>query len=323
MTEFVGIDISKESFDVYFEHEGNGNYVKLNQTEEDYKVLVHLIGLDRICVMEATGNYHLKLAHHLYQSGIKTVVENPLKIKRFSQMHLQRTKTDKADSHLIFDYAETILQPQEVHSWVPDEGDIGALKQYDTVRQQLIKQRTSLTNTEEALAGITEINPEVIQVLQDMVKAVKKAIETLDKGMLKLVTEHHGDSFELITSIPGVGAKTAVMIICLTNGFRKFQYDQVKQFISYIGMSPRTFTSGTSVKGRAHITKVGNGRVRSLLYMCSWTAKKNNQQCADLYKRLAEKGKPEKVIKVAIAHKLIRQIFGVIKSGQPFSYEFA
>jgi len=55
----------------------------------------------------------------------------------------------------------------------------------------------------------------------------------------------------------------------------------------------------------------------------SWTAKKRNQQCAGLYKSLAEKGKPEKVIKVAIAHKLIRQIFGVIKSGQPFSNEFA
>jgi len=196
MTGFVGIDISKESFDVYFEDDGKGNYVKLKQTEEDYKVLVHLIGLKRICVMEATGNYHLKLAHHLCQSGIKIVVENPLKIKRFSQMRLQRTKTDKADSHLIFDYAETILSPQEVHSWIPDESNIGELKQYDTVRQQLIKQRTSLTNAEEALACITELNPEVIQVLQDMVKAVEKAIETLDKGMLKLVTEHHADSFE-------------------------------------------------------------------------------------------------------------------------------
>ncbi len=57
--------------------------------------------------------------------------------------------------------------------------------------------------------------------------------------------------------------------------------------------------------------------------MCSWTAKRCNQQCADLYKRLAEKGKPEMVIKVAIAHKIVRQIFGVIKNGQPFSNEFA
>lgn len=113
------------------------------------------------------------------------------------------------------------------------------------------------------------------------------------------------------------------MMICLTDGFQKFSHTQVKQFISFIGMSPRTFESGTSVRGRAHISKVGNSRMRSMLYMCSWSAKTKNQQCAALYERLSGKGKPEKVIKVAISHKLIRQIFGVIKSGEPFSKGYA
>jgi transposase len=39
--------------------------------------------------MEATGNYHINLANYLYQAGIKVVAENPLKIKRFSQMSLK------------------------------------------------------------------------------------------------------------------------------------------------------------------------------------------------------------------------------------------
>lgn len=82
-------------------------------------------------------------------------------------------------------------------------------------------------------------------------------------------------------------------MICLTDGFQKFSHTQVKQFISFIGMSPRTFESGTSVRGRAHISKVGNSRMRSMLYMCSWSAKTKNQQCAALYERLSGKGKPE------------------------------
>ncbi len=323
MTAFVGIDISKKSFDVYFEQQGKGSHLTLQQTESDYKILVHLLGRSRICVMEATGNYHIKLASYLYKSGIKVVVENPLKIKRFSQMNLQRTKTDKADSKMIYDYGKTVLSTKEVHAWMPDSTSISDLKQYDTVRHQLMKQQTSLINTQEALMGLTGLNKEVTKILKDMVDAVDQAIARLDKGMLKLVKEHHADSFELITSIPGIGPKSAMMMICLTDGFQKFQYHQVKQFISYIGMSPRTFESGTSVKGKAHISKVGNGRIRSMLYMCSWTAKHSNQQCAQLYERLAEKGKPEKLIKIAIAHKLIRQIFGVIKSGTPFSNEFA
>jgi transposase len=91
-----------------------------------------------------------------------------------------------------------------------------------------------------------------------MVAAVDKAIKQLDKGMLKLVKEHYSETFDLVTSVPGVGLKTATMMICITDGFKKFSHAQVKQFISYIGMSPRTFESGTSVKGRAHISKEGN-----------------------------------------------------------------
>ncbi len=323
MKQFVGIDISKKTFDVYFEREGKGCHVNLQQREEDYQVLLHLIGRDRICVMEATGNYHVTLAHYLYQAGIQVVVENPLKIKRFSQMRLQRTKTDKADARLIYDYGQVIVAASEPQVWQPDQTDIGHLKQYDTVRHQLIKQRTALRNTEDALNELTGLNNDVTDVLRELLQAVENAIKQLDKGMLKLVKEHHAETFDLVTSIPGVGPKTATLMICLTDGFRKFSHDQVKPFISYIGMSPRTFESGTSVQGRAHISKVGNGRLRSMLYLCSWTAKTKNQQCAALYERLVEKGKPEKVIKVAIAHKLIRQVFGVMKSGSPFSNEFA
>jgi len=284
--------------------------------------LLHLVGDDAICIMEATGNYHLNLAHYLYQVGIKVIAENPLKIKRFSQMSLQRTKTDKADAKLIYEYGRIILSSTDLYFWQPDKIEIGHLKQYDTVRHQLIKQRTALSNSEEALNALTHLNDEVTQVLNDMVAAVDNAIKQLDKGMLKLVKEHYSETFDLVTSVPGVGPKTATMMICITDGFKKFSHAQVKQFISYIGMSPRTFESGTSVKGRAHISKVGNSRMRSMLYMCSWTAKRKNKQCVTLYERLSEKGKPEKVIKVAIAHKLVRQVFGVIKNGEPFSKEY-
>ncbi|MBN4082542.1 transposase [Mariprofundus ferrooxydans] len=175
MSKFVGIDISKLTFDVYFKHEGKGNYIKLNQTVEGYKVLISLIGRNRVCVMESTGNYHVKLADYLFQEGIQVVVENPLKIKRYSQMRLQRTKTDKADSQIIFEYGETILSQEEYHAWKPDSTHIGDLKQYDTVRQQLLKQQTALSNTEEALACLNDLNKDVTKVLNDMVKAVEKS----------------------------------------------------------------------------------------------------------------------------------------------------
>ncbi len=322
MENYVGIDISKKTFNVYFSKDGKESQLSLLQDKKDYQVLLHLIGNEKICVMEATGNYHLKLANFLHKNGIKVVVENPLKIKRFSQMNLQRTKTDKADAKIIYEYGKLILK-DKAHFWSPGNKQIMKLKQYDTIRRQFNKQLTALSNTLEAMEHLSQLEKEVETVLKDMIKQIEKTLSQLDKKMLELVKTNYKDIFGLITSIPGVGQKTATMLICLTDGFNRFSPDQLKQFVSYIGMSPRAYESGTSVKGVAHISKIGNGKIRSLLYMCSWTAKKYNPQCVALYERLSGKGKPERVIKVAIAHKLLRQVFGVIKHGTPFSAETA
>lgn len=320
MLEFVGIDISKDTFDFYFEQQGRAMHWQLQQTEADYEIFIKLIGSSRCCVMEATGNYHLKLVNRLHRQGIEVVVENPLKIKRYGQMKLQRTKTDKADAKLIFDYGHQIL----IHSrqtWRPTSEEIHLLKQYDTLSRQLTKQMTALNNTYQAMQHLEHLDEEVGCILKETIQGVKKTLDELDRKMLKLVKDTHHEAFDLITSVPGVGPKTAVMLLCLTDSFRRF--DDVRKFVSFIGMSPRTYESGSSVKGKGHITKIGNGRMRSLLYLCSWTAKSCNPQCKALYEKLEKKGKPEKVMKVAIAHKLLRQVFGVMKHGEPFCVDVA
>ena len=66
---------------------------------------------------------------------------------------------------------------------------------------------------------------------------------------------------------------------------------------------------------------MGMKRMRQLLYMAALTAKTNNKACCDLYDRLIQKGKPQKLARVAVANKLIRQAFGVINNNLPY-YEF-
>ena len=319
--KYAGIDVSKQFVDICF-FDSNGQLVqqRINQNPKGYNSLISLLGKDVICVMEATGTYHLPLAQWLYDAGIKVVVENPLKIKRFSQMHLQRHKTDKADAKIIYEYGVTVLS-QKVILWRPQSVHIQEIQQCDSLSQRLNKELTAITNTHEALSQLNVINAEVQRIVRDTIKQLKKALKQLDKQMQKLIKEHYNEPYNLLMSIPGVGSKTSVMLICQTDNFTRF--DNVKKFLSYIGMSPRTFESGTSVKGKGHITKMGNGRLRSLLYMCSWTAKRSNPQCVSVYENMHKKGKPEKVIKVAIAHKLLRQVFGVIKRQQPFDMDLA
>jgi transposase len=56
--------------------------------------------------MEATGYYHLRLGYFLIEYGAEVSIVNPLKIKRFIQMHLSKIKTDKSDSKMIYEYAK-------------------------------------------------------------------------------------------------------------------------------------------------------------------------------------------------------------------------
>ena len=319
--KFVGVDISKKFFDVCFvDDKGQLVQQRINQNPKGYRALAKQISQDSIWVMEATSTYHLPLAVWLYAQGLKVVVENPLKIKRFSQMHLQRHKTDKADAKIIYDYGTTVVS-KKITLWRPQSAKIQELQQCDSLSQRLNKELTAMTNTHEALAQVDAINTEVKRIVNNTIKHLKKSLKQLDKQMQQLIKENYSESYNLLMSIPGIGTKTSVMLICQSENFTKF--DSVKKFLSYIGMSPRTYESGTSVKGKGHITKVGNGRLRSLLYMCSWTAKRTNPQCVNVYENMRKKGKPEKVVKVAIAHKLLRQAFGVIKHQQLFSINIA
>ena len=144
--------------------------------------------------------------------------------------------------------------------------------------------------------------------------------EKLENEMNRISLEEYSETMENLQSIPGVGKQTAMMMCLITNNFEKFNH--YKQLIAFVGFSPRIYQSGTSLKGRGHICKMGKSQIRKLLYLCSWSAKRWNKTCKEMYERLKEKGKPERVIKIAIANKLIKQIFAIGKSKEKYQPNF-
>jgi len=110
------------------------------------------------------------------------------------------------------------------------------------------------------------------------------------------------------------------MLLALTNGFARF--DNYKEFISYVGLSPRIYDSGT-IKGKAHICKLGMSRARHLLYMAARAASKYNTACKLLYERLLEKGKAKKLALIAVANKLVKQAFALTSKSEFYAKDFA
>ena len=84
------------------------------------------------------------------------------------------------------------------------------------------------------------------------------------------------------------------------------RFTDYRKLSSYIGICPRLFESGSSVKGKTRICKMGMSRIRAMLYMCSWSAKRCNKTCRELYERLIAKGKAKKQALIAVANKLLK-----------------
>lgn len=304
---YVGIDISKLSFDVAIEKE-KGKYVhyKMSNDPEGFKRLLALLDNEKhCCVMEASGPYYLKLAFFLFDKKIRVSVINPLVIRRFSQMRMMRTKTDKKDSLMIAEYGKT----EKPNNWEPEADYILELKQMHAYIEQLNKSRTGLIRQQEAFAQNPIQCLTMNKSIDKMVKTLEKEIAAIEVRMEAIVKQYHEKLFAQIQSIPGLGKKTSMQLIVLSGGFTKFE--SAKQLSSYVGLSPRIFESGTSVKGKAKICKMGMSRVRAMLYVCAWTAKKCNKACRELYDRLLEKGKAKKLALIAVANKLLKQAFAI------------
>lgn len=312
---YIGIDISKSWFDCF--NSVTGKHHQYDNTVRGWDEFAQSLPEDAWVVMEASGPYYLGLASWLADKKIPVSVLNPLVIRRYAQMRLSRTKTDAKDARLIAEYASE----QPLSRWSPPSSLNQTMRQIISLSQGLIRQRAMLLGQKEAFTHSPDVDSFVMEVVEEQINRITSALNRLEDRLMQLTLAHYRSCFEAVTSIPGIGPKTAILLICLTDGFSKF--DNARKLASYVGICPRIFNSGSSIKGRGSICKLGSSQLRKLLYMCTWTAKKNNPGCKQMYDRLKQSGKPERVIKIALAHKLLRQAYAVGTSGEHFTKDKA
>jgi transposase len=313
----IGIDISKKNFDVAYIENGKMKTKKYSYTESSIKEFISLLDTSCHCVMESTGIYHLRLSHALYEAGIAVSVVNPLSVKRFIQSKLQRTKTDKSDAKMLIEYG-SIMEPE---LWKPDEAHYTQAQQLLNIQSQLIKNRTSVTNQMEAIHLSVDQSKTGLGLLQEQLKFIENQLKQIDRELDELVDRFADEDVDNLQSIPGIGHKTAIALMVYTKGLVNF--DNYRKVASYFGISPCVVQSGSSVKGRGKICKMGMGHIRMLLYMCARSAKKYNRACRELYERLLANGKAKKLALIAVANKLLKQAFAIVKNKSVYTENYA
>ena len=312
--QIYGVDISKGVFDVV---NSTGEHFQFKNNVSGFKSFLKILIKEDLVVMEATGYYHYRLAQFLYEKGIKVSVVNPLSVKRFIQMKLSKIKTDKSDAKAICEYAST----NEVPLYTARDKSQAEALQILRLIAIYTKQSTALKNKLHGEKVLGKPSKVVYHSLNRSLKVLQNEIKTLESRLTEIVKDDQQKQLTLLKSIPGLGNKTAIMLLVLTNGFTSFE--DASQLCCYAGITPTIRASGSSVRGKSRISKMGNPKLRNLLFMCSFTACKHNKACRDIYECKIAKGKSKKLALIAVCNKLLKQAFAVATSGLSYDENYA
>jgi transposase len=121
---------------------------------------------------------------------------------------------------------------------------------------------------------------------------------------------------DLLTSMPGIGDTTAAKMMAEIVEINHYQ--RARQEAAFAGLVPKHRESGSSVRGKTRMCKVGTGRLRKALYFPAIVATKHNPIIKALSERLREAGKCPMVVIGAAMRKLIHIAYVVLKTGKPF-----
>ena len=304
--EFFGIDISKDVFDVVDPSE---NHHQFKNDPSGFKEFGNILHENAHCVMEATGSYYQGLATWLFSKSIDVSVVNPLSVKRFIQMRLKTSKTDKLDAQMIRMYGES----EQPEIWNPPSKLIIEATELHKLIEMLVRQRAALKNRSHALNAKGISRSPVVTTVRRQIRNLSNEIADLELKLEAVIKEYNSDLLTRLCSIPGIGKRTAIYLIVLTHGFEKFETS--RQLISYFGLNPIIRESGSSIRGKSRISKTGNNHIRNLLFMCAFTACEHNKSCREIYQRITAKGKSKKLALIAVANKLLKQSLAIAKSG--------
>lgn len=314
MKSILGIDVAKAKLDVALQlADGKTRSKVVDNTPQGFAALS--AWLDKYDVtslhvcMEATGIYWEAVAEFLADAGHTVSVVNPAQIKAFGAAGLVRTKTDRVDAKLIARFCLA----QHPTPWQAPSPAIRELRALVARRDALIAMRTQEHN--RLLVAREAVRPGI----ETHLAYLEKAIVEVDAALRKKIDDDPGlkEQRALLDSVPGLGEKTIPVLLSYYGGAPRF--DKAKEPVAFAGLDPRQHESGSSVRGKPRMSKVGHAPLRRALYMPAMVATTRTVWGRAFRDRLAAAGKPPMLILGAMMRKLVHVAFGVLKSGKPFN----
>ncbi len=323
---FLGIDVSKATLDVAFAPDEKPTtklrHRVFKNTLAGHQELIAWLQKQRHhlqpstpihACLEATGTYGDAIARALHEAGEIVSVVNPAAIRAFGKSQLKRHKTDKADAQLIARFC-ALHRPAPWSVPLPQYEQLQAMVRRVEALEQMKQMECNRLKVTTCGAVCASIEDHILY-LETGIKATLAQIKEHIQGHPDLQ-----DAQTLLLSIPGIAQKTAALVLAELGPIESFA--NASQVAAFAGLAPCERESGTSVRGKVRLSKVGSPRLRKAFYFPAMTALRCNPLIQALGARLTAAGKCPMQILGAAMRKLLVLAYGVLKSKQLFDPNF-
>lgn len=306
---WVGVDLSKDDFWVALASKSDAvtDWVKLPTrsflfSEHGVQAFVAWVQervvdekLEGICI-ESTGRLGWQWMVLLGDALGGVSMENPARTKAFGDSMGLRDKTDRIDACVLALYG-VAMRPK-----------IKAIPSPTLIElRECNRLFSSLSADRQAYVKRLKDGP----MSRIVCRELKQTISLLENRMKKIQVrmdeviendEQLNQDVERITSIKGVGKRSAYVMLAELGDIRRYSRNEL---VSFAGLYPRTYQSGTSVRKAPRLARRGGGRIRKALYLCAMSARVHNPQMRRFYERLRKNGKAPMAALGAIMRKLL------------------
>lgn len=327
--QIIGIDIGKDNFYACYKIQYDDRTIVIKGTKcfennpsglNEFYLWCNkrnkTLEIKPLYVMEATGIYYEELAYFLYHRQQLVSVQLAQKVKYFAKSCNLKTKTDKVDSKMIADFGiEKNLKGIDL--WTPPSEDFKMIR-------DLAREHTSLKQSQSAVKAQLHALNHAHSAYKKVIKLKAKQIDFYDKQIVEVENEIHRlvklddklhSKIAKIETIKGLRFITIIKVLSETNGFLLFK--NIRQLVSYAGLDVVDNESGQH-KGKTKISKKGNVRIRSALYMPAMTASQHNTTLKTFYERINEGRTIKRQGLIAVMRKLLILIYTLWKKDEKY-----
>ena len=302
----LGVDVAKSWLDIYDAVSGESTRIDNNEAA----VVAWLKArpdLFKVAV-EATNRYHELFIEQAHARGHRIFIVDAFRLSRYREAVGHRAKTDRCDAELLARY----LKQEQAHLrvWEPRDPRQTRLWQLMKRRAMLVKPRVSLRQSLEDIGGLDDAAKELIRHCDRLIRKVDCELQAQAKQL------DWQQDLRLAQGIPGVGNTTSLALVA---AFHRHAFRNADAFVAFLGLDVRVRDSGRH-RGRRKLTKKGDPEVRRLLYNAAMSGCKQPHWKV-YYRSLRDRGLSGTAALMALARKMVRVCFALLRLQVPFTPE--